>query len=241
MADAIYAARNAGFEAVECHWPEAKDISQMKTALSETGLPLLSLNTNRGNFNNGDFGLSALSGREAEAKDAIDTALDHAIALDCQNIHVMAGKSDHNIEAQECFEQNLIYACKASQKHKKTILIEPINIKDAPGYFLSTLDHALKTVESVKMSNLKVMFDCYHIATTHGDVFSRFKQAQHHIGHIQFASVPDRAEPDVGSVDYVSLLKKISNYGWTGYFGAEYKPTTTTEAGLGWMKEFYNA
>lgn len=239
LPDAIRAAKSNGFHAVECHWPYDTLHSDLTAALDETGLKMLGLNTRRGDVASGENGVAALVGRETEAREFIDESINYARAIGCDNIHVMAGVADPmNNEAQGTFTDNLKYGCKAAAVHGKTVLIEPLNKYDAPGYFLSTLDAALETIDRVAEPNLKIMFDCYHMQIMGGDLLRRYKQTADKIGHVQFASVPDRAEPDSGEIDCRWLLGEIAAAGYTGMFGAEYKPRTTTDAGIGWIKEW---
>lgn len=236
LPDAIRAAKKAGFEAVECHWPYDVDAQETREALDETGLPMLGLNTQRGKVSDGENGLSALPDRESEARNYIDEAIAYATILKCKNIHVMAGFSDGSIAAERVFRENLRYACDSAEKAGQQILIEPLNHFDAPGYHLQTAEAALETIEAVAASNLKLMFDCYHLQIMQGDVARRLKNALEHVGHIQIAGVPDRGEPDLGELDYSWLLSQIDEMGWSGYVGAEYKPRNGTDAGLGWIK-----
>ncbi len=236
LPDAIHAAKAAGFHAVECHWPYETPADQVVRALSETGLKMLGLNTQRGNTDAGENGVAALSGREADAQNFIDQAIAYAVAIDCNNIHVMAGFTDKGEKARSTFAENLRYACQAAAAHGKTILIEPLNIYDAPGYHISTLEEAQTALQDVGAENLKIMFDCYHMQIMGGDLLRRFRAVRDDVGHIQFASVPDRSEPDTGEVNYAWLLREIRRAGFTGPFGAEYKPATTTDEGLGWLK-----
>ncbi len=239
MPEAIRAAKAAGFQAVECHWPYATPINAVKAALDETGLPMLGLNTQRGDVANGDNGVAALVGREAEAKQYIDEAIAYATEIHCENIHVMAGFcSSTDQHAQDTFAANLQYAAQSAATHEKNILIEPLNQYDAPGYHLSTIEDAVAVIERVAEPNLKIMFDCYHLQIMGGDLLRRYKQAASHIGHVQFASVPDRAEPDTGEINYPWILNELVSLGYTGFFGAEYKPRTTTDAGLAWLADY---
>ncbi len=240
LPDAIRAAKAAGFQAVECHWPYATSVDAVKAALDETELPMLGLNTQRGDVANGDNGVAALVGRETEAKQYIDEAIAYATEIHCENIHVMAGfSSSTDQHAQDTFASNLRYATQVAATHGKTILIEPLNQHDAPGYHLSTLEDAVAIVQRVAEPNLKIMFDCYHLQIVGGDLLRRYEQAAKLIGHVQFASVPDRAEPNAGEVNYRWLLNEIKSLGYAGYFGAEYKPQTTTDAGLAWLADYY--
>ena len=231
LPDAIHAAHKAGFDAVECHWPYEIPAAETKAALEETGLKMLGLNTQRGDLN----GLSAVSGRETEARGYIDEAIAYANATDTNAIHVMAGFTDGGKQAEKTFRENLVYACAQTDK---TILIEPLNSYDAPDYHISTVDQALETVQAVAKPNLKIMFDCYHIGIMQGDLTRRIKTHLSDIGHIQFAAVPDRSEPDNGEINYQNLLPAVQDMGWETPFGAEYKPRSGTSDGLSWLKAF---
>ncbi|MFT4585470.1 MAG: hydroxypyruvate isomerase [Gammaproteobacteria bacterium] len=235
LPEAIEAAKRAGFVAVECHWPYATDAEEVQAALKKTNLLMLSLNTRRGNVG-GDNGVAAIVGREDEARIYIDEAIAYAHAVECPNIHVMAGVTDGGAEAEAVFRDNLLYGCDKAAALDKTILIEPLNYRDAPGYHLSNLDTAQDTLAAVGMPNLKVIFDCYHVQIMQGDIARRLRNNLAHIGHIQIAGVPDRGEPDRGEVNYAQVLPEIDRMGWLGFIGAEYKPRLTTDAGLGWIK-----
>ncbi len=235
LPNAIRAAASAGFDAVELHWPYDTDPEEISMALSETGLQMMGLNTRRGDIAAGENGLSALPGREAEARDAIDEALSYAQAIGARAVHVMAGASDH-AGAFDVFKSNLAYAVERCSD--VSILIEPLNGFDAPGYVLNSLAQAREVIESVNSPQLRLMFDCYHVGRTEGNVIKALDEYSDLIGHIQFASVPDRAAPNLGTLNYSDVFAKISAMGWTAPLGAEYKPNGPTEATLEWMKEY---
>lgn len=233
LPDAIHAAKEAGFDAVECHWPYDTPTDAVRQALQDTGLRMLGLNTVRGDLSQGENGLSALPGREEEARAAIDQAIEYAVAIDTPNIHVMAGFAEGD-DAHQTFLANLRYATEKAAPHGITILIEPLNHYDAPGYFLQTSAQAKAIIEAVGADNLKLMFDCYHLQIMEGDISRRLKDLLGIIGHIQFASVPDRTEPHLGELNYSYIFKLLDELGYEAPLGAEYKPVTTTDAGLGW-------
>lgn len=187
LPDAIRAARSAGFGAVECHWPYDVPPEAVKSALDDTGLKMLCLNTRRGDVAAGDNGLAAILGREGEARAAIA----YATAIGTPNIHVMAAFARGDA-AHDAFVSNLKYACGVSASHGTTILIEPLNRYDAPGYWLTTIKQASSINADLRAPNLKLMFDCYHVQLIEGDLAHRIKALLSAIGHIQFASVPDR-------------------------------------------------
>ena len=235
LADAIRAAAAAGFDAVECHWPYENPAQDVAAALSETGLQMLGLNTRRGNVAGGENGLAALVGREDEARAAIDEALAYAAQIGTKNIHVMAGFASGQA-AHDTFVANLTYACAQAAPQGVTILIEPLNGYDAKGYFLNSTDQAVKIITDVGAPNLKMMFDCYHVQLLEGDLSHRIQNLLPHIGHIQFASVPDRGTPDHGEVNYSYIFDLIAQTGWNTPLGAEYKVQGDTDATLGWLR-----
>lgn len=228
---AIRAAHRAGFDAVECHWPYAFDTAEVKAALDETGLTMLGLNTNRGKP--GENGLSALPGREVEARAEIDRAIAYARAIGCGAIHVMAGYGKGAV-ADAIFIGNLTYACQAAPE--LTILIEPLNRYDAPGYYLTGTDQAADLMVKAHQPNLRLMFDCYHLQIMEGDLSRRLEKLLPLIGHVQIAAVPDRGAPDHGEVDYRHIAGVLRDLGWDRPLGAEYKPDGPTDASLGWLE-----
>jgi len=231
LPDAVRAAHRAGFDAVECHWPYEHDPATIREALDQTGLPMLGLNTVRGQP--GENGLAALPGREVEARAAIDEAIAYARAIGCGSVHVMAGQAE-GTRAEAVFLANLDHACRSAPD--LTILIEPLNPYDAPGYFLSSSDQAVRLIEDAGHPNLRLMFDCYHLQIIEGDLSRRLRRLLPMIGHVQIASVPDRGTPDHGELDYHHILKLLAELGWSRPLGAEYRPIGATENSLGWMQ-----
>lgn len=247
LIEGIHAAAKAGFDAVECHWPFDTPAEDVKQALEETGLPMLSLNTLPGDLSAGDFGVCAIPDRETEARQYIEQAVDYAAQINAQHVHVMSGKVPEKVPEsggvtngylESCFDvylRNLNYAADLAADHGIGILIEPINRQDIPGYYLSDIETAVETVACLSRSNIKIMFDCYHIQVAQGNLMKRLEQYLEYIKHIQIAAVPSRHEPDEGEVCYSRLLNWLYELGYTGYVGAEYRPRATTNEGLGWM------
>jgi len=172
---AIMAAAKAGFDSVECHWPFDVPSSEILAALTATKLPMLGLNTRRGNVDAGDFGLAACVGREDEARRYIDEAVDYAAAIGAGSVHVMAGRTDGNVAAETAYCDALAYAGAAAARHDMTILIEPINLRDVANYHLSTVEAGVATIKQVGLGNIKLMFDCYHIQIMQGDLIRRIE------------------------------------------------------------------
>lgn len=240
LPDAIRAAHAAGFDAAECHWPYDTPPDQLLDALAETGLAMLGLNTRRGDVAGGENGLSALPGRQQDARATIDEAIAYAAETGTARVHVMAGFSGGDL-AHQTFVENLSYACEKAAPHDITILIEPLNRHDAPGYFLQTTDQAVAIIAEVGASNLQLMFDCYHVQRTEGDVCTRLEAVLPYVGHIQFASSPDRGAPDHGELNYTYVFKVINDLGWDAPLGAEYKSSLPTDDTLGWLTAMRSA
>lgn len=232
LVDAIRAAASHGFEAVEMHWPYDVDPGLVAEALAETGLPLLGINTSKGEA--GHFGLSALPGKVREAREAIDQAIAWARTAGSRNVHVMAGMAE-GPKAFRTFVDNLAYASDRAAGHDIGLLLEPLNPYDAPGYFLASLDLAREVIAAVGSPSLRVMYDCYHMQIIRGDLLRTLRNNLDVIGHVQFAAVPDRTEPDRGEVDYRWLLPEIEASGYAGWFGAEYR---VTDPSCAWLLAF---
>ena len=236
LPDAIRAAKAAGFDAVGFHWPYDIPASETKAALDETGLAMLGLNTRRGNIAIGENGLSAVPGREKDARAAIDEALAYGAAISASAVHVMAGNSS-GPRARGAFLENLAYACDRAGD-RVTILIEPLNHYNAPGYFLNGTGLAADIISEMGRPNLKMMFDFYHIQIMEGDVMRRFEALRPLIGHVQVASGPDRGTPDHGELDYGYIFEQIEDLGWQAPIGAEYLVKTGGPLEVAWLERF---
>jgi hydroxypyruvate isomerase len=234
LPDGIRAAARAGFDAVECHWPYETSTEEIVFALEETNLSMLGLNTLRGDVLAGERGLLALPGRDVDAKRSIDQAIEYARVIGCSHIHAMAGIGSGH-ECHRTFIDNLSYAAKKASLIDISIVIEPLNTFDNPGYFLTSTKLAKQIIDEVGQPNLKMMFDCYHVERMEGDSEGKLEKLFSYIGHIQFASVPDRHEPDRGELDYRKIFDLLDRLDYMKPIGAEYHPLQSTEKGLGWM------
>jgi hydroxypyruvate isomerase len=190
------------------------------------------LNARAGDRAAGEFGLSALVGREAEAREAILEAVAYARAVGASAVHVMSGVAE-GAEARASYEEALAYACREAPD--LTILIEPINGIDVPGYFLGSVDLAVGIQAGVGAPNLRVMADCYHLAQMGLDVVAELERLRPVLGHVQIAGHPGRGAPDTGSLDHGPIFAALARLGWDGHVGAEYRPLGPTEETLGWM------
>ncbi|MEL6573661.1 MAG: TIM barrel protein [Pseudomonadota bacterium] len=239
LPDRIRAAKAASFDAVECHWPYEHPAEEIAAVLDETGLRMLGINTILGP--EGLFGLAAVPGFEADAKAAIDQAVTYAAAINARHINVVGGLTDGGAEAEAVFRANLAYAATEAANHDLMIVIEALNPRSVPGAHVWSQDAALETVKAVGAPNLKIMLDFFHAQIVQGDLETLFRENLDLIGHIQFAAVHDRGEPDEGELNFPYIFAALETAGYTDHIGAEYKPRgESVEAGLGWMKAYRN-
>ncbi|MEO0542625.1 MAG: TIM barrel protein [Pseudomonadota bacterium] len=240
LADRIRAAAAAGFDAVECHFPYDDPADEIAAVLAETKLRMLGINTALGP--EGNFGLAAVPGQQRAARVLIDQAIDYAVAINARHINVVAGLTGRSDEAEATYRENLSYACERAAVHGLMLVIEPLNPRAVANYHCWRLDQALETIQAVGAPNLKVMYDFFHMQIVHGDLEKTIRDNIDMIGHIQFAAIHDRGEPDVGELNYPYLFNVLSDAGYDGHLGAEYKPRgETVEEGLTWLKNYRRA
>lgn len=242
--DRFEAAANDGFKAVEFLFPYAHAPEDITARLRAFGLTQVLFNAPAGDWNAGERGLACLPGREAEFRQGVAQALRYAQALDCARIHLMAGLAPQACTLQDIDQTyvcNLRWAARRAASHGVQVLIEPINPRDMPGYYLNHQATAHRVLADVGEPNLKVQMDLYHCQIVEGDLSTKLRQylPSGSVGHIQIAGVPQRHEPDVGEVNYAYLLDLIDGLGYRGWVGCEYRPQRGgaggTSAGLGWM------
>ena len=233
-------AKKLGFNAVEFQFPYEHDPHAIKKKLKQCNLLLSIFNSPPGNFKNGDRGLACLPERKKEFKETIFTAIEYSKIINGKNIHVMTGlcgKHD-DLTLKETYIENIKWACDQFQKNNLTLLIEPINQRTIPNYFLSSTDLAVDLINIIDRSNLKLLFDIYHHQITRGDVTKYLEKYFSYIGHIQIAGIPNRTEPDDSEIDYSYVFQVIKNLHYNGWIGCEYNPKEDTVLGLKWMSDF---
>jgi hydroxypyruvate isomerase len=232
------AAAAAGFKAVELQFPYDHAPSAIRAEIEWHALTQLGLNTARGR--EGEFGLAALPGREREWEAAFKQALDYAVAIGACQIHCLAGivPPEQRPAAERTFIANLTRAAEAAAEKNINLLIEPINPRDRPDYFLSRLEQAADVIAKVDRPNMKIQFDFYHAQIVGGDLITRFAKHRPLIGHVQIAAVPSRAEPDEGEVNYPGIFAALDRMGYSGYVACEYRPRGRTEDGLLWAQPY---
>jgi 2-dehydrotetronate isomerase len=239
--DRFAAAARDGFDAVEYLFPYDHPAAEVKARLEENGLTQALFNAPPGDWAAGERGLAALPGREDEFRRGIDKALDYARVLGNRKLHVMAGivaSEDTRAQQRELYLKHLDYAAQAARGEDITILIEPINTRDMPGYLLNRQDDAHAICAEIGAANLQVQFDCYHCQIMEGDLAVKLKRDIARIGHIQVAGVPERHEPDSGELNYPWLFSLIDELGYTGWIGCEYWPRAKASDGLGWIRPY---
>lgn len=244
LLDRVAAAARDGFAAVEVQSPYAVQAGELQRALRDARTELVLMNAPQGDMDAGERGLAALPGREGDFQTSIADAVHYVRTVAAPCVHVMAGKPPPGTdpaEAEQVFVRNLQHACQAFAPHGIRVLIEPINTRDMPGYFLTTPEQAAAIIERVGASNLALQFDVYHAQIMVGDITRRIERFFPLIGHVQIAGVPDRHEPDTGEVNYPALFRQLDRLRYAGWIGCEYRPARGTapggtSAGLGWLR-----
>ncbi|NHH99468.1 2-oxo-tetronate isomerase [Oceanimonas sp. MB9] len=232
------AARAAGFTAVEYLFPYAEDKAAIAAELKTQGLTQALFNMPPGDWEAGERGLASLPGRESEFRAGVATALSYAEALGCRQLHAMAGLRQAGVSAEQheaTYVANIQYAADQAAKQDVLVLLEPINSRDMPGYFLSTQVQAEALLEKIDRPNVRIQLDFYHCQIMEGDLTRTIDRLWGKFSHIQIASVPERHEPDQGEINYPWLFDYLDAKGYDGYLGCEYRPRGNTEAGLGWF------
>ena len=234
-------AAHAGFRAVEFPFVPDIQVREMAAEVKRHKLDVVLMNASGGDWLAGDRGLASLDGREHEFAAGLVTALRYAQTLECPRIHVMAGLLPPGADIAERtrrrrnYLRNIRFACEEALAQNVSIMIEPINPRDIPGYFLQTQLEAHAIREEIGMPNLKVQMDLYHAQVVEGDLSHKLRHWLPHIGHIQIAGVPDRHEPDTGEVNYAHIFRLLDELKYTGYVGCEYRPAHGTLEGLTWF------
>ena len=245
--DRFAAAAADGFDAVEYLFPYAFDRHELAARLQAQGQVQALFNAPPGDFEAGERGLASLPDRVDEFRRGfVEQALPYAQALGCQRVHGMAGLLPAGAERaprEACYHAYLAWAASQAAPHGVTVLIEPINTRDIPGYLLNRQDQAHALVQAIGAPNLQVQMDLYHCQIVEGDLTMKLRHylPTGRVGHLQIAGVPDRHEPDLGELNYPALFDQIDALGYTGFVGCEYRPKAATSAGLGWLRRYRQA
>lgn len=230
------AARDLGFTAVEYLFPYAQSPAEVKAGVCDAGVAMILLNTPLGDVANGERGLAAVPGREADFRRDFDRAMTYAVDVGVPMIHVMAGVVDavDRDAAATVLVKNVRAAADLAVSHGIDVLLEPLNTEDTPGYFLTGTAETRQLIDAVERDNVRLQFDFYHRQIMEGNLERRLEENLDVIGHIQFSSVPGRHEPQHGEVNMAYLFAACDRLGYDGWVGCEYRPKTTVREGLSW-------
>ena len=230
--DRIKMAKLHSFNSLEFHdEPHGVNLVELKKLLSDSELNVNGMNVRMGDT----FGCAAIPDQSDKAQNEIKDAITIAEDLGAKALHILSGVTKHNQNSINTFISNLKFALDNS---KILILIEPVCEEQLPGYFLRTIDQAAAIIDTIDHPRLKIMFDCYHIYKESGDLVKNFADHADKIGHVQIAAAENRAEPFPGALNYSDILPEFKRLGYQGAFGCEYRPSGSTEGGLGWRDPF---
>jgi hydroxypyruvate isomerase len=235
------AARAAGFEAVEFHFPYAWDKAALAEVVLTSGIEVILFNLPPGDWDAGERGIACHPGRIAEFQEGVGLAIDYAQALGCRRLNCLAGIAPADCSASRAREiliENLRFAAAVTQRAGIELVMEPLNTRDNPGYLIATTRAGLEIVAAVGSPNLRLQYDIYHAQVMEGDLARTLEASLARIGHIQLADNPGRHEPGSGEINFPFLLRHLAAIGYPGWIGCEYKPQAGTEAGLGWLQPF---
>ena len=239
--DRFQLAAQDGFQWIEFLYPYSYKADEIMQRLNQYKLRQHLFNISPGDESKGEKGLSIFENRQADFTQNLENALTYAKALQASRLHLMAGilPSDADqLSARKTYLQRIRQAANAAQPLGIDIVIEPINTRNAPGYFLNYQKDAVQIITELAIPNVKLMMDLFHAQIMEGDLEKKLHQFIQHIGHIQIAGVPDRHEPDTGEVNYEHLFSVIDALNYQGLIGCEYFPKYNTSAGLGWLKPY---
>lgn len=239
--DRFAAAAKAGYKGAEFLFPYAYSKDELATRLADSGLKQVLFNMPPGDWGKGERGLACLPDRVAEFQESVGQAIDYAKALKCPRLHAMAGIRPQGVAEdtlRATYVANLKFAAAETAKAGLTLVIEPINFRDMPGFYLNYSRQALDIIAEVGAPNLKLQYDIYHMQRMEGELANTIKANVGVIGHMQLADTPGRHEPGTGEINYPFLFKVIDEAGYDGWIGCEYVPAAGTEAGLGWFAPY---
>ncbi len=235
------AASDIGFQGVEYLFPYDFDKNDIALELKTHGLVQVLHNLPAGNWDRGERGIACYPDRVSEFREGVDLAIEYANALNCQQLNCLAGipSADHTPEdISDTLISNLRYAADELKNEGIRLLIEPINVRDMPGFYLNYTNQAREIIESVGSDNLFLQYDIYHMQIMEGDLTKTIESNLDIIKHLQIADNPGRNEPGTGEINYPFLFSMLEDFGYQGWVGCEYIPKNNTISGLQWIKQF---
>ena len=233
------AAAAAGFKGVEYLFPYAFEAQQIMDRLGKNGLTQVLHNLPAGDWDGGERGIACHPDRVNEFQEGVGQAIDYATALGCKQVNVLAGIAPAGVDAskvQATFVSNLTFAAAKLKENGIALLIEAINTRDIPGFFVSSTQQTLDLISATGSDNIFVQYDIYHMQIMEGDLAMTIKNNLSQIAHIQLADNPGRNEPGTGEINYPFLFDYIDNLDYQGWIGCEYKPATSTTEGMTWAQ-----
>ncbi|WKS98818.1 hydroxypyruvate isomerase family protein [Gallibacterium salpingitidis] len=239
--DRFEAAAKAGFKYVEYLFPYEYPAAELKAKLDQYGLKQVLFNTAPGNVAAGEWGGSAIPGRESESHRDIDRALEYAIALECPSVLVMAGvvpDPKEYAKYKQTFIDNVRYAADKFKPHGINVMLEALSAAVKPNYLYASQYQTLELIDLIDRDNVFVQLDYFHAQIVEGNLTRITDDVKAKLGHIQIASVPDRHEPDEGEINYTHIFNKLDEIGYDGWVGCEYNPRGKTEDGLVWFEKY---
>jgi hydroxypyruvate isomerase len=239
--DRFALAAKAGFKGVEFLFPYEHKAAEIAARLKDNGLQQVLFNAPAGDFAKGERGMAAIPGKQVAFRESIKLALEYAAVLACPRLHIMAGLKPEGVAHDTLtavYGANLAYAAEECAKASVKPIIEPINHRDIPGFFLNTTDQAAAIIAAIGPEKLGMQFDLYHCQITEGDVVKRVEKHLPLIAHMQVADTPGRHEPGTGEVNWPFVFKTIDALGFRGWIGCEYRPAGETLAGLSWFAPY---
>lgn len=234
------AAKN-GFKAVEYMFPYDFPAEAIKQELDNHQLTQVLFNLPAGDWNGGERGIACLPERQDEFRQGVKQAIEYAKVLNCHQINCLVGRKDSHLSDEQTLDllaENLRYAAQMLAKENIRLLVEAVNTYDIPGFYLNKSAQAEELIKRVNHPNIYFQYDIYHMQRMEGELTETIKRLFNHIAHIQLADNPGRHEPGTGEINYAYLFKQLEAMGYQGWIGCEYKPATTTEQGLGWLKQY---
>lgn len=241
FSERFQAAYDAGFDGVEYLFPYEHKGGDIARELNRLNLIQTLFNLPPGDWANGERGIAALPGRENEFKKSVDIALKYAEITGCKYLHVMAGNIASNLSIEcmmQTYQENLHFAAQKMADAGITLVIEPINTRDMPNYFLNYQTTAYNVVHEIGEPNIGIQMDFYHTQIMEGDILKTYKKHKEKVKYIQIASIPDRTEPNTGEINYPWLFEKLDEIPYKGWIGCEYHPKINTESGLEWFRQY---
>ena len=235
------AAAAAGFRGVEFLFPYPYGKDQLRDVAGASGVEVVAFNMPPGDWDRGERGIACDPRRRGEFQDGVGKAVEYAQALSCRRVHAMAGLRLRDMDderVREAYVSNLAFAARALQERGITLLVEAINPRDIPGFYLTTSRQAFALMDEVAAPNLRFQADLYHLQIVEGDLSHTLESRRDRIGHVQIADTPGRHEPGTGEINYPFLFGLLDRIGYQGWIGCEYRPLATTAAGLGWLRPY---